>query len=1030
MHFCISQSAFIGNVTVSTQDTRVESRSAYGVGTIRIGDASLSNNPFTIAIRGQKTKTHLKAEAATRMKSTFQRFLLHALFLSFYIFLFMANPFRAVNAEFGPHPAKNPKLSTPLVLLSINVKQANARPAIPKEVAAPAGFSKQTLPKPLKDAIHAGQMRITDKGEVQVYIELNTLNSQNVNELRSYGITVQIIGNPKPNKSKGEVLTKVPTVQGLLPVTMINQVSALPFVRYIRLPDYGFTNSGSVESQGDAILQAEAARNQFGVDGTGIRVGVISDGIGGIFATGCTSCGATTATPSPINNGDLPSATGTRSSGILTSVSGGITAQSFPSSAPNLEPSASDTASGLASEGTAMLEIVHDLAPGAKLFFANAGDGTSLSFEQAVNFLAANTDVVVDDIGFLGSPPYDGTSAVSTNTATALNTDANPIRGYFTAVANQTFNHWGEPWTDSGNTFTLGCPTGGITATGNVQLFQATTNTKDSVSLGPYLGDPIALPNGVTLNVFLAWNDVFSGSSDDYDLFLYSVQNNNLVAPLACSVNAQTGTQPPVEHLFYTNNSGATQGVAILIQNVNNAASARTFDMFVTGFGNVDDMNFYTPSGSVPAESDAGGSPVSVVSVGAVDQAQCTNSGICTGSVEPYSSQGPTEATPQAAARMKPDVTATDDVTVTGAGGFGMNGPNGSATGGCATGETPCYFAGSSAAAPHVAAIDALALQAAPCLLSGSTVNQPATARANLRNFITSTAVPLPGISQAAPNNIEGFGLVNALAAISAALPKPIAGPAQTVNAASSTGASVNFSGSANDPDSCPVTLNWSGSCGTASGATASLMCPVGVDSEILTASNGGVTASLPTSTVQVTVSDFSVSPSQPTQTVKAGQTASYTISVGQQFGAFTNAVSLACSGLPSLAACTFSPASVTPGSGSTTSNLTITTTAPSLIIPAGPRNGPSLPMLAAWVISLFVLIVAAIWTKKSRRKLTFAFASGALLICIASAIVSCSSGGSKGPTNPGTPAGTFTVSVTGSSNQLQHSTNLTLTVQ
>ncbi len=66
-----------------------------------------------------------------------------------------------------------------------------------------------------------------------------------------------------------------------------------------------------------------------------------------------------------------------------------------------------------------MLEIVHDLAPGAQLYFANAGDGTSLSFEQAVNFLAANTDVVVDDISFLGSVPYDGTSAVSTNTATA-----------------------------------------------------------------------------------------------------------------------------------------------------------------------------------------------------------------------------------------------------------------------------------------------------------------------------------------------------------------------------------------------------------------------------------------------------------------------------------------------------------------------------------------------------------------------------------------------------------------------------------
>src|SRR5207245_1183026 len=107
-------------------------------------------------------------------------------------------------------------------------------------------------------------------------------------------------------------------------------------------------------------------------------------------------------------------ATGTRNaSGVLTSVSGGIIAQSFPASSPNLEPPATDTTSGLAAEGTAMLEIVHDLAPGAQLYFANAADGTSLSFEQAVDYLAANTDVSVDDIGFIVSDssttyPFDG----------------------------------------------------------------------------------------------------------------------------------------------------------------------------------------------------------------------------------------------------------------------------------------------------------------------------------------------------------------------------------------------------------------------------------------------------------------------------------------------------------------------------------------------------------------------------------------------------------------------------------------------
>lgn len=458
-------------------------------------------------------------------------------------------------------------------------------------------------------------------------------------------------------------------------------------------------------------------------------------------------------------------------------MSGGITAQSFRADG-NLEAclGVCDTSGLVGAEGTAMLEIVHDLAPGAKLYFANFD--TSMSFETAVDYLTAYTDVAVDDISFLNTDagdtlPFDGSSSVSTNTGNDLNTDANPIRGYFTAVGNRLFDHWGEPWTDSGKSFTLSCPasSGGSSTAGNVQLFQATPSTKDATNLGPVFANPlpVSMQNGDIIEVFLTWNDPFSGSSNDYNLYLYSVQNGILVAPLACSVNQQTGTQPPIESLAYRNMSGSAQEVAILIQNVANLAAPRTFDMFIAGYiGNSQDMNFYTPSGSVAAESDAGGSPVSVVSVGATD-AQIDASGNQPATIiEPFSGQGPTQATPnpQGAARMKPDVTATDGVSVTGAGGFGLNGGLTSSPS-CMLGNTPCTFFGTSAAAPHAAAIAALVLQA----LSGSTAGQsPATARANLRNFLTSTAVPLPGVSQPVPNNIEGFGLLDALAAVKAAV--------------------------------------------------------------------------------------------------------------------------------------------------------------------------------------------------------------------------------------------------------------------
>ena len=102
--------------------------------------------------------------------------------------------------------------------------------------------------------------------------------------------------------------------------------------------------------------------------------------------------------------------------------------------------------------------------------------------------------------------------------------------------------------------------------------------------------------------------------------------------------------------------------------------------------------------------------------------------------------------------------------------------------------------------------------------------------RANLRHFLTSTAVPLPGVSQAIPNNIEGFGLLDALAAVTAAQGLPsgsfslssdpasvnIAAPGQsgsstiTLTGADGFTGTVNFSCSVspvpvNDPPTCFV---------------------------------------------------------------------------------------------------------------------------------------------------------------------------------------------------------------------------------
>lgn len=179
--------------------------------------------------------------------------------------------------------------------------------------------------------------------------------------------------------------------------------------------------------------------------------------------------------------------------------------------------------------------------------------------------------------------------------------------------------------------------------------------------------------------------------------------------------------------------------------------------MFVDGVGNGQDLNFYTPSGSVPAQADAGGSPVSVVSVGATDAQVDINLHQPATVIEPFSSQEPTEATPQAAACMKPRDGNRWRFGY-GSGRIRLRKHIRLVTLPC---EQPIsarmLFLWQFCGIAHAAAIAALVLQAAPCLLSSSTVNTPAAGRSHLRDLLTGTATPLPGISQAVPNNIEGF---------------------------------------------------------------------------------------------------------------------------------------------------------------------------------------------------------------------------------------------------------------------------------
>lgn len=164
---------------------------------------------------------------------------------------------------------------------------------------------------------------------------------------------------------------------------------------------------------------------------------------------------------------------------------------------------------------------------------------------------------------------------------------------------------------------------------------------------------------------------------------------------------------------------------------------------------------------------------------------------------------------------------------------------------------------------------------------------------------------------------------------------------------------------------------------------------------------------------------DFSFAVSPQTSSVAAGGMVSITVTVTGLNG-FTTPVALSCSGAPVGASCTV-PTTVTPTPTGATVTATLLTTARTMVAPpAGSRRlGPRYPT-AVWPVA-FALILLAAWIARRQpvKKLAWTFA----LLSIAS-LTGCS-----GFPNKGTPAGVYTITITGTAGSLTHQVTVSLTV-
>lgn len=298
-------------------------------------------------------------------------------------------------------------------------------------------------------------------------------------------------------------------ISGRLPIAALSEAARLASL-HSAYPASQMSAAGAVTSQGDAALNADDARSQTGVDGSGVTVGVLSNS----YDNPNENTSVSTTAQDDIDSGDLP---------------------------PKNRISVLDDDNTGTDEGRAMMQILHDVAPGADLAFHTAGGGQA-NFAQGIRDLAnAGTEVIVDDVAYTTEPWFqDGVVAEAVEEVTQ-NEDVT----YFSAVGNDARQSHVEA--------------DGFTASDEIGPFEGPLHDFE----GGDVEQQVTIPTDATARFILQWTDPYaSASSDgrgadtDLDLYLIDVDQDSIVAASTVD-NLEAGE--PIEVITFTND-GSTDG--------------------------------------------------------------------------------------------------------------------------------------------------------------------------------------------------------------------------------------------------------------------------------------------------------------------------------------------------------------------------------------------------------------------------------------------------------------------------------------
>jgi hypothetical protein len=351
-------------------------------------------------------------------------------------------------------------------------------------------------------------------------------------------------------------------VTGRLPYSAIRHLDQLASLHSLRpshalfqaAADPGAGRQGFTISQGDKEMYADTARTRFQVDGTGVKVGVLSNAYN--CFPGVLDLGNARGAAGSIASGDLPADVQVLADAELTLPDGKVPVD------PTGKGNCTTAYVAVRDEGRAMLEVIHDLAPGAALAFHTSGRGAA-DMANGIRALAdVGATVIVDDTVYLDEPVYQDGGPIADAVKDVV------ARGvaYVTAAGNFGRQTYEAPFRSSGVT----------------QTIQGRTVELHDFDPGPGVAtcQQVTLYGG-GIALALHWNQPYAsigngpGASSDLDLFLMDANCQQVYqVPASYGYASQIGLAAannlggePVETLSIASDvdklTTATYGIAI-----------------------------------------------------------------------------------------------------------------------------------------------------------------------------------------------------------------------------------------------------------------------------------------------------------------------------------------------------------------------------------------------------------------------------------------------------------------------------------